>query len=225
VNPVPDPVVKKKTIIAKAMDKITNATSTITDQWRAWLARPKDTAPPTRRHTKQTRLWVERKTMNKAQDKGDFQNKRKRYDDEDTNTPHTNDSIKLVTWNVQTLDNKQHDVQQLIETHSPDVLTLTETKHYRSNTLKFLMPKHMKKQYSLYSTPNAKEAGVVVLIRKRLESKATELTYATHKTNGCNVRLKLNQHRTINITGIYHRPWEPQDDTIWEWVDNLHDGC
>jgi hypothetical protein len=61
------------------MDKITTATSTITDQWRAWLARPKDTAPPTRRHTKQTRLWVERKTMNAAQDKGAFNNKQQGY--------------------------------------------------------------------------------------------------------------------------------------------------
>ena len=221
-DPMPRPLAVKKTRLKKVLDKVTGATSAITEGWRAWLSKPKEAVPTTNRHTIQTRLWPVQRARIETQDKEDNLTTPQVEQREHPGIPANDDCITLLTWNVQTLDNKRQDVQELIEAHSPDILTLTETKHYRSNTLKHLLPQHIRKQYSHYSTPVAKEAGVVLLVKKRLESKAMALTSATFRSNACTVRLQLSQHRFVSITGIYHRPWEPQDDAVWEWMDRQH---
>ncbi len=120
--------------------------------------------------------------------------------------------LSVATINIRGFTQALDDVQHILETRSPDVLILTETKR---RTTQLHLPKRMHQTYASYCTAtDCGSAGVIILVQRRYSDRGTvQQMPVPQACKGYLLHLAITMPhtRTLHVVGTY-MPGAPERD-------------
>ncbi len=115
-------------------------------------------------------------------------------------------SLKCYYTNVDTLSNKKHELDTLIDVHKPDVLIITETLPKHCDVKPTETEYHVR-NYNLHTNFNSNTCrrGVCIYVKENLKStKVYEQEASFTESVWCEIKLENND--TLLLGGIYRSP-------------------